>query len=137
MEPGPAELRLQLEDAQTSLAAALARIETLKVREKILTQEVAQLRKQLAGGSRQATPRGDRSPSPHPPTAEEQQQAADGAAEQQAEPPENNIMIGMPLYITELKDQQPVVIHTGSRLVRARCARGPAGDPLRRRSSRA
>jgi hypothetical protein len=125
MELSYNELKTQLDDAQTSLATALARIETLKVKEKILNQEIAHLRKQLAGdktgghaGSRPISPR---QPTPTPPAPETEEEEEDFN--------DNNILIGMPTYITELKDQQPVQIHVGSKRVRAahnkRCIRPP------------
>lgn len=114
MELGHNELKTQLEDAQTSLATALARIETLKVKEKILNQEIAHLRKQLAGdkaGSHAGSgPISPRQPTPTPPAPETEEEEEDIN--------DNNILIGMPTYITELKDQQPVQIHVGSRRVR-------------------
>ncbi len=115
MELGYNELKTQLDDAQTSLATALARIETLKVKEKILNQEIAHLRKHLAsdkaGSHAGSIPISPRQPTPTPPAPE--------MGEEEEGVSENNILIGMPIYITELKDQQPVQILVGSRRVRA------------------
>jgi hypothetical protein len=109
-------LLTHLEDTQASLAAALARVEAFRLKEKLLVQELAKLRVQGAHGSPQDSPKGKHHASPATSSAGGKEQQADKAAEP-AGPP-------IPCYITEMEGHLPVLLVSGSRKV---CTQGQKG----------
>lgn len=101
-------LLAHLEDTQASLAAALARVEAFRLKEKLLVQELAKLRVQSAQPN-QDSPKGERHASPKTSSAGSKEQQAD-KAEASAGPP-------IPCYITEMEGHLPVLLVSGNRKV--------------------
>jgi hypothetical protein len=105
-------VKCALDDCQSALAAALARIEAFRIRERILAQEMAQLRLGNDPGSATASPGGAAAPE----AASEPAASPEGRCE--AEPPSNGADV--PAYITHLRDHCPVVLISGGLRVRGR-----------------
>jgi len=110
------QLRWQLDDAQSSLAAALARIEAYRIKERHLQQELAQLRLDGSKSNKQA----DASPS-QPDGAAASTTQLEGAAGTTATEGagQGAPCSSLPSYITHLQDLVPVMLISGSRKVSA------------------
>lgn len=111
------QLKALLEDTQASLAAALARIEAFRLREKILAQELAKLR---IGGKAAETAAATDAVTQPVTAAPATQPTADGNS-QTTQPPEQQCETSakLPVYITELLDHVPVLLVSGGRQVSA------------------
>ncbi len=123
-------LKWQLEDTEGSLAAALARIEAFRIHEKMLCQELAQLRlgqQPAQEQQQQAGSDGAASSMQHQPNAQQLNALGGGTqacqqstvpAASQARAPSGNTA-PMPAYITDISGHVPVMIVSGGRKVHA------------------
>ena len=109
------QLRAQLEDTQASLAAAFARIEAFRLREKLLVQEIAKLRlgdsvENLQVASTDAPTTQATSTGSQGQQKQRNDSSQDGSTEHEG--PKG------PYYITEMTDQPlPILFVNGGRKV--------------------
>lgn len=109
------QLKAVLEDTQSSLAAAFARVEAYRIRERLLTQEITKLRLGDEGQA-QATATPQAAGSTAEGAAPSSNGAADaGAASSGAEASTSEITL--PAYITPIQDHLPVILVSGGRKV--------------------
>jgi hypothetical protein len=109
------QLKAQLEDTQASLAAAFARIEAFRLREKLLVQEIAKLR--LGGSVDNLHIASTDAPSTQATSTGSQGQQNQGESSKQDGEAEQAGPAG-PYYITEMADQPlPILFVNGGRKV--------------------
>lgn len=147
-ELSPEQLKVMLEDTQASMAAALARIEGFRLREKSLMNELSQLRQQVHGGTPGPSSGGAASPEGEAasgaaaasdyatagagpgPEASASRGADGGGAEGAAAAPEAGRAepwtspTAAPVYVSRLDGEYPVHVLAGGRKV---CGRKEGG----------